>query len=43
MKAAEKKYRWAVRAPVKPGKLLAAIDEAMDYRAKQGTVTLAQK
>jgi DNA-binding NtrC family response regulator len=39
MQAAEKRYRWAVKAPATLGEVLAAIDSAMDYRAKHPDAT----
>jgi len=43
MKDAQKKYRRVVKVPAKPGQLLAAIDEVMDYRTKRGLATIAKK
>jgi uncharacterized protein YpiB (UPF0302 family) len=42
MNSARQKYRWVIKAPVKPGQLLAAIDEVMDQRSKQGISTLTR-
>lgn len=43
MTSARQKYRWVIKAPAKPGQLLAAIDELMDQRSKLGTATITQK
>ncbi len=43
MTSARQKYRWVIKAPAKPGQLLAAIDELMDQRSKQGVATITQR
>ena len=43
MTSARQKYHWVIKAPVKPGQLLAAIDEVMDQRRKQGIATLTRQ
>jgi len=42
MTSTHQKYRWVIKAPAQPGQLLAAIDELMDQRTRQGVSTLAQ-
>jgi hypothetical protein len=43
VKVSKERYRRVVRVPAKPGQLLAAIDEVMDYRSRQGLSTIAAK
>jgi hypothetical protein len=43
MRTTRAKYHWVIKAPVHPGQLLAAIDDVMDQRSKQGLSTLSRK
>ena len=41
MQAAEKRFHWALKAPVTLGELMAAIDSAMEYRSKHPVTSAA--